>query len=104
VRQLLNQTSGLHNYPLLSEHPWPLRGIIETRRIVDMLATDKADFAPGSRWEYSNANYAVLTAIVEQVGGEPMPPFSSKRFFGPLRPFERQDEIRADLFSDAGAV
>jgi D-alanyl-D-alanine carboxypeptidase len=30
VRQLLNQTSGLHNYPLLSEHAWPLRGTIET--------------------------------------------------------------------------
>jgi CubicO group peptidase (beta-lactamase class C family) len=129
VRQLLNQTSGLHNYPDLSEHPWPLRGTIETRKIVDILATDKADFASGSRWAYSNANYAALTAIVEQVSGEPMGPFLSKRFFGPLgmvrsgfgydaqmrpgtalayqktkAPFERQEEISVDLFSGAGAV
>jgi D-alanyl-D-alanine carboxypeptidase len=129
VRQLLNQTSGLHNYPLLAEHAWPLRGSIETQKIVDTLATDKADFAPGSRWEYSNANYAVLTAIVERVSGEPMGRFLSKRFFVPLgmarsgfgyaaqarpgtalayrktaAPFERQQEISADLFSGAGGV
>jgi CubicO group peptidase (beta-lactamase class C family) len=129
VRELLNQTSGLHNYPNTIEHPWPLRGIIETRTIVEILATDKADFAPGIRWEYSNANYAALTAIVERVSGEPMGRFLSKRFFEPLgmarsgfghaaqtrpgtalayrktaAPFEAQDEISADLFSGAGAV
>jgi D-alanyl-D-alanine carboxypeptidase len=71
----------------------------------------------------------VLTAIVERVSGEPMGSFLSKRFFVPLgmvgagfghaaqtrpgtalayrksaAPFEREDEISADLFSGAGAV
>lgn len=84
LRMLLNQTSGLHNYPILSEHPWPESGSVSTSQILHFLAMDNPDFAPGTQWEYSNANYAALTAVVEKVSGEPMGTFLKTHIFTPL--------------------
>jgi D-alanyl-D-alanine carboxypeptidase len=85
LRMLLNQTSGLHNYPLLSEHAWPLHGPIALSKIIAILATDKPDFVPGTKWEYSNANYAVLAAVAEKVSGMPFGDFLRERVFAPLQ-------------------
>ena len=84
LRMLLDQTSGLHNYPMTTEHDWPLQGSIDLKGIVAILSTDKPDFAPGARWEYSNANYAVLAAVVEKVSGMPYGAFLQARIFTPL--------------------
>lgn len=84
IRNLLNQTSGLHNYPNLAEHNWPTSGAIETEQILTILRTDKPDFEPGTRWEYSNTNYALLTAVVEKVSGMSYGAFLQSRIFGPL--------------------
>ncbi len=84
IRMLLNQTSGLHNYPLLSEHAWPTQGHIPLAKIVAILATDPTDFKPGTKLAYSNANYAALAAVVEKAGGEPFGAFLEKHIFGPL--------------------
>ncbi len=84
LRMLLNQTSGLHNYPSMREHDWPLHGVIPTTSLVDLLATDKPDFAPGTRFEYSNANYLALAQIVAQVSGEPYGEYLCRHIFRPL--------------------
>ena len=84
LRMLLNQVSGLHNYPLTTEHNWPLSGEIPPEKIIDVLRTDKPDFAPGERWEYSNTNYAVLAYIVARVSGIPYADFLQKNIFAPL--------------------
>lgn len=84
LRMLLDQTSGLHNYPMTTEHDWPLEGPIDLKRIVAILSTDKPDFAPGARWEYSNANYAALAAVVEKASGMPYGAFLQTRIFAPL--------------------
>jgi D-alanyl-D-alanine carboxypeptidase len=82
--QLLYQTSGLHNYPDTREHPWPLHGSIPPEEILALLAMDRSDFAPGSRWEYSNANYAVLAALAARAAGMPYGELLARRIFGPL--------------------
>ncbi len=84
LRMLLNQTSGLHNYPFLAEHDWPVSGPIDLDKIVSLLIADKPDFAPGTRYEYSNANYTVLSAIVAKVGGTDEGAFLQRNIFGPL--------------------
>jgi CubicO group peptidase (beta-lactamase class C family) len=128
LRDLLNQTAGLHNYPFLTEHPWPLTGPIATDTILTILATDRPDFAPGTRWAYSNANYAALTGVVERVAGVPLSEVLQTRIFGPLGmtasgfglaaqrrlapatayaggpSLTVQDPISPDLFSGAGAM
>ena len=84
LRMLLDQNSGLHNYPLLSEHPWPTQGPIPLARLVGILATDKPDFQPKARWEYSNTNYVALTAVVEKVAAMSLAQFLKTRIFRPL--------------------
>lgn len=84
IRHLLNQSSGLHNYPNTLEHRWPLRGAVETATILEVLATDKPDFAPGTRFAYSNSNYAVLSGIIEKRSGGTYARFLRERIFEPL--------------------
>lgn len=69
LRMLLDQQSGLHNYPNTEEHDWPMHGPVATSSIIAILATDKPDFAAGAQWEYSNANYAALAAVAERASG-----------------------------------
>ena len=85
VRELLNQTSGLHNYPYLAEHRWPTRGSIPIARLLAILAKDRADFVPGARWEYSNTNYTALAAIERAVTGVPYRRLLQRRIFMPLQ-------------------
>lgn len=85
LRELLNQTSGLHNYPIPTEHPWPLHlGAVSPALVLKYLAADKPDFAPGTKYEYSNANYAVLGAIASKVGGQSYGTLLQTQIFGPL--------------------
>jgi len=42
------------------------------------------NFAPGSRYLYSNSNFWLLGLIVERLGGMPLPAFLEARIFAPL--------------------
>jgi len=42
------------------------------------------DFAPRSRWSYSNTGFVLLGRIVERVAGAPMAALLGQRVFGPL--------------------
>ena len=84
LRMLLNQTSGLHNYPLTTEHPWPLTGAIAPRQIFAFLATDRPDFEPGAQFEYSNANYAALADVVARASGMTYDAYLRRKVFEPL--------------------
>jgi D-alanyl-D-alanine carboxypeptidase len=84
LRQALWQVSGIHNYPRTTEHDWPLAGSVDPKKIIAILATDKSDFPPGSRWAYSNANYAVLARIVEIASGMSYGRFVETNIFKPL--------------------
>jgi len=85
LRMLLNQDSGLHNYPNTREHAWPLQGTIAPEKIIGILKTDKPDFAPGERWAYSNSNYAMLAQVVARVSGISYTDFLARNIFTPLR-------------------
>jgi D-alanyl-D-alanine carboxypeptidase len=63
VRQLLDQTSGIPNYLNDSR----LRSALLTGRRVDpvsLVESYRPAFKPGSRWEYSNSNYVLLSSII----------------------------------------
>jgi CubicO group peptidase (beta-lactamase class C family) len=69
IRELLNQTSGLHNYPNTLEHAWPLTGPIDPQALFSIMAGDASDFPSGTRWAYSNTNYAALAGVVAKASG-----------------------------------
>jgi D-alanyl-D-alanine carboxypeptidase len=84
LRMLLNQNSGLHNFPDTREHDWPREGVIPPDQIIEFLKTDKPDFAPGERWAYSNANYAMLAHVIAQVSRVSYGHFLASAIFQPL--------------------
>lgn len=52
--------------------------------IVDRWATKPLDYAPGTRWQYSNTGYVVAGLIAEQAGQAPLWQQLQRRIFTPL--------------------
>lgn len=84
IMQLLTHTSGIHSFTEV-----PAYANLErfTRTPRDILATVRdlpLDFAPGSRYDYSNTGYLLLGMLIEKAGGEPYARFLQRRIFDPL--------------------
>lgn len=52
--------------------------------ILDHWAKAPLDYAPGSKWQYSNTGYTAAGMIVESVAREPLQSFEQRRIFHPL--------------------
>jgi CubicO group peptidase (beta-lactamase class C family) len=84
IRQILSHTSGYQDY-------WPEDYVMTTmlpnvsaQQILDGWAKKPLDFEPGTEWQYSNTNFVIAGRIVEQVTGEPLMQFLTRRIFRPL--------------------
>ena len=78
VRQLLNHTSGLPTAPEL-----------DRAKLFDRDATAQGILAapvvrePGKKWEYNNAAYFLLAALIERVSGESFEAYCRTNLFAP---------------------
>ena len=86
LRDLLNHTSGIHNF---TEGPVIDRistsGATVKELIADIAAQSPLyDFEPGTRWWYSNSNYALLGAVIEKVSGKSWAAFTKAEIFDKL--------------------
>ncbi|MGJ4730164.1 serine hydrolase domain-containing protein [Luteimonas sp. SDU101] len=83
LHHLLTHTSGLVDYEDLP--PEPLDGQVQDADVLRLLeAVDRLDFAPGSRYRYSNSGYVLLGLVVARASGRPFPEFLRERIFDPL--------------------
>lgn len=85
VRMLLNQTSGISHQA--GDQPVLDAGDLSDQAIQNLarrLGPDALDRAPGASYEYSNANYVVLGAIVETASGERYRDYMRAHVFAPL--------------------
>lgn len=91
VRNLLNHTSGLPDYEELLMKQYQGTPAETIPQILDagvlklLEQQSSGEFAPGSKWEYSNSGYAVLAMIVEKVSGKSFGQFLQERIFTPLQ-------------------
>ena len=81
---LMNHTAGYPDY-------YPLdfvdRRMLKPIALDDLLkeyAGGKLDFAPKSRWSYSNTGYILLGRVIEKVGGKSFVEFLSERILKPV--------------------
>ncbi|HEX8424018.1 MAG TPA: serine hydrolase domain-containing protein [Pyrinomonadaceae bacterium] len=84
IHQLLTHTSGLGNY---MNEAW-LENRANIKTVADHLpyfAAEPLKFAPGAKWQYSNAGFVVLGLIVEKLSGQ-----------------SYYDYVRAHIFKRAG--
>ena len=70
IRHLLNHTSGLPDYTLGELEAGVARGYFEDDWLVTVLARPPESEA-GEIWRYSDANYGLLSMVIEQVTGLP---------------------------------
>lgn len=86
LRHLMLHTSGLPDYigrMLEGGHE------VEDRTGMDealesLVRIDKLEFPPGTRWQYSNSNYLLLSIVVEGASGQALADFAAERIFTPL--------------------
>jgi D-alanyl-D-alanine carboxypeptidase len=74
VRQLLQHTTGLPNYTDVFANGYlPYQhNYVEPRQMLDLALAQKAHFAPGTKFEYSNTNYVIAGLLIEKVTGRPL--------------------------------
>lgn len=87
VRQVLQQTSGLPGYvaDIAPDFFRLQHTYFEPRDLLDLALTDKASFAPGTKWEYSNTNYVVAGLLIQKVTGRPVAEEITNRIIVPLK-------------------
>jgi D-alanyl-D-alanine carboxypeptidase len=97
IRQLLSMTSGYQDF-------WPqdyvmpmMLNPVTPPEIAKGWAQKPLDFEPGTKWQYSNTNYAIAGMIVERAAGMPLMELLQKRVFGPLQMTSVLDTDQAAL-------
>jgi CubicO group peptidase (beta-lactamase class C family) len=93
INSLLHHTSGLPDYETLMEQEeksggrkWTPENQIHDADVLAMLEKEHAtQFAPGTKWAYSNSGYVVLGLVVAKVSGKSFGNFLHERIFAPLK-------------------
>jgi CubicO group peptidase (beta-lactamase class C family) len=87
IKQLLTHRSGLPDY-LKFARKYRNRKLqyLTNNELMGIIARykPKLRFIPGSRFEYSNTGYAVLSSVIEAVSGKKYCDFMKNRIFTPL--------------------
>ncbi len=84
LREVLSHTSGYQDFwpqdyvPPLMLKPMP------PKEILDRWAKKPLDFAPGTKWQYSNTNFVIAAQIVEKISHEPFFKFLHENILKPL--------------------
>ena len=66
------------------------QGYVAPTEIIDWVRTSPLEFAPGSKYEYSNTDNIVVGLIAETVTGTPYPTLLEDIVFGPAEPHARR--------------
>ncbi len=75
VRQLLQHTSGLPNYTAylgVENFEDVQHKFFQPHDLLAAALAHPAEFAPGTKWEYSNTNYLLAGLLIEHVTGRPV--------------------------------
>jgi len=71
IRNMLQHTSGIHDFEHAEWFTTHMGDRLSPLELVASFAAEPLDFAPGTKWAYSNSAYFLLGQIVEQIGKQP---------------------------------
>ena len=84
IHQLLNHHSGIHNFTNDAEYMnWYTQKKSE-EELVKMISAIGSDFEPGSKGEYSNSNYVLLSYILQKLYNKSYAEILKERILKPL--------------------
>jgi CubicO group peptidase (beta-lactamase class C family) len=88
VRNLLTHTSGIPEYTesknALAKELFSMRADYTEDDLYQRMIKMPLDFAPGTKWQYSNSGYLLLGILLHKVTGEFYGDFLQQRIFRPL--------------------
>jgi len=84
VEHLLAHTSGVPEYTKLPGAAEISLDPHNTASLIDLFRNEQLDFLPGERYEYTNSNYILLGALIEQVTGRRYENFLQTAILNPL--------------------
>jgi CubicO group peptidase (beta-lactamase class C family) len=84
LHDLMAHTSGYPDFYPLDFIDRRMKKPIEVDALIKQYAGGELDFAPGTRWSYSNTGYMILGRVVEKVSGKPFGVFLKERVLTPL--------------------
>lgn len=86
IDHLVRHTSGLRDYNgLLFLAGHREEDYTTDEEALDIISRQRAlNFRPGSRWDYSNTGFFLLSVIVKRVTGKTLAEFAKERIFDPL--------------------
>ena len=84
ISELLYHRSGVHNFTDNADYlTWNTQPKTE-QQMVEIIAKGGSDFEPGSKLQYSNSNYILLTYILEKIYDKPYAELLNKKIIKPL--------------------
>ena len=84
IRQLLSHTSGFSTKQGNDTQIDRSQSGDELQRQVERIAEWSPAHAPDARWQYSNANYQILGAVIEQVSGQDFASYIEAEILEPI--------------------
>jgi len=85
LHHLLSQTSGIPEYFDVDDNEFYLLSQEHTpKQLIDYYKTEPLIFKPGEKWSYSNSNYPLLGAALENVTGMSLKACLKAHIFDPL--------------------
>lgn len=81
---LMNHVSGYRDYYPLDYVDREMGRPTTAEGVIGEYGMMPLDFAPGTRWSYSNTGYTILGRVLERVGGKPLGTLLEERIFRPL--------------------
>lgn len=85
IRNLLTHTSGYSDYAPQDYTIPDWVPAVDPLRLVHEWATKPLDFAPGTKYQYSNTNFVIAGLIVQKVSGTPFWDFLQTKILEPLK-------------------
>src|SRR5689334_20015239 len=86
LRQLLSHTAGFRagTWPFGGDKDWHPFEPTEWSQLVAMMPYSEVEFAPGSKYSYSNHGIVYLGRVIEKISGEPGETYIDKNLLRPL--------------------
>ena len=84
IHNLLSHTSGIPEYTTLLGADQVSRDPHNVSGLIDIFREEPLDFTPGDSYQYSNSNYILLGAVIEQVTSQRYEQFLQQVLLDPL--------------------
>ena len=84
IQQLLTHTSGIKSATEMPAWFPHMREDWSVEQVIGVFRNEPLEFAPGTRWHYTNSGYILLGAILEEVTGRPYADVVADWIFRPL--------------------